>query len=264
MYACVFILPIHPFTIMLQSRFIHSGPQNYSSAREISVHRQPLTETLGLHLIEKLFHSCAIVLQDTYMNVTYMSENSVHLFGYPVNELKNNIFRRTTAFLPVEDKDPFLRARQKTEEIARSIPQHELPEYRFIMNYRFRKADGKYIHLQEERVAIADASGMYSYVVIYKDISVERPFIRVHLQWLKYQNGGYVKVNAYVPTAGESSFSQREIEVLQLIKEGFSSKQIADTLCISINTVRNHRSNLFKKTSAKNMIELLNYAEAMQ
>ena len=38
---------------------------------------------------------------------------------------------------------------------------------------------------------------------------------------------------------------------------------MADKLCISIHTVRNHRSNLFKKTLAKNMVDLLNAIDSL-
>ncbi|QHT68796.1 hypothetical protein GXP67_20145 [Rhodocytophaga rosea] len=248
---------------MLQSRLFTSEFLGQIPAREISIHKQSAAEGLGLQMIERLFHPCVIVLQDKYMNVSYLSENSLHLFGYGIDDLKNTVFRNTANYLPAEDKELFLRARQKIDEFSRTIRQREIQEHRFVMNYRFRRGDGKYIHLMEERISIADPTGKYSYFLLFKDISAEKPFMRVHLQWLKYQNGAYTKINSYVPAVDESNFSQREIEVLQLIKEGFSSKEIADTLSISINTVRNHRSNLFKKSHARNMVELLNYAASV-
>ncbi len=52
-------------------------------------------------------------------------------------------------------------------------------------------------------------------------------------------------------------FTPREKEVLALIASGHSSKQIADKLCISINTVGNHRSNMLLKTGAKSSAELV-------
>lgn len=45
--------------------------------------------------------------------------------------------------------------------------------------------------------------------------------------------------------------------MIQLIKEGLSSKETADRLCISVNTVRNHRSNPFRKTNARNRVDLV-------
>ncbi|KAF0201734.1 MAG: Crp/Fnr family transcriptional [Bacteroidetes bacterium] len=56
------------------------------------------------------------------------------------------------------------------------------------------------------------------------------------------------------------SFSEREIEVLSLVCQGLSTKEIADRLFISSRTVEKHRANLMTKTNAKNIIEVIIYA----
>jgi len=52
----------------------------------------------------------------------------------------------------------------------------------------------------------------------------------------------------------------REREVLQLIAEGYTNKQMADILCISIKTVQAHRSNLMNKLDLHDRGELIKYA----
>jgi DNA-binding NarL/FixJ family response regulator len=54
--------------------------------------------------------------------------------------------------------------------------------------------------------------------------------------------------------------SNREREVLKLIAEAKSSKEIADLLCISIRTVQHHRSNIMKKLDIKKSTDLVRYA----
>ena len=51
--------------------------------------------------------------------------------------------------------------------------------------------------------------------------------------------------------------TKREKEVLHLIGEGYSTKQIADKLNISINTVETHRRHLLEKIQVKNSMELI-------
>jgi DNA-binding NarL/FixJ family response regulator len=53
--------------------------------------------------------------------------------------------------------------------------------------------------------------------------------------------------------------SLREIEVIKLIKEGLSSKEIADQLNISVRTAEVHRHNILKKLQLKNTAALINY-----
>jgi NarL family two-component system response regulator LiaR len=45
----------------------------------------------------------------------------------------------------------------------------------------------------------------------------------------------------------ETGISKRELEVLQLMQQGLSNKEIADTLFVSLNTIKTHTSNLFEK-----------------
>ncbi|MCK6616762.1 MAG: response regulator transcription factor [Cyclobacteriaceae bacterium] len=54
--------------------------------------------------------------------------------------------------------------------------------------------------------------------------------------------------------------SQREREVLQLIAEGISTKEIAEKLHLSPGTVETHRKNLLKKLNARNSAELIRMA----
>jgi DNA-binding CsgD family transcriptional regulator len=57
----------------------------------------------------------------------------------------------------------------------------------------------------------------------------------------------------------KGSLTDREKEILAFIANGFSTKQIADRLHISPNTVANHRKNMLAKTRAKNSTELVLY-----
>ncbi|MFI6655350.1 response regulator [Streptomyces sp. NPDC050523] len=52
----------------------------------------------------------------------------------------------------------------------------------------------------------------------------------------------------------------REEEVLKLVAEGHSSKEIADLLFISVKTVQRHRANLLQKLGLRDRLELTRYA----
>lgn len=55
-------------------------------------------------------------------------------------------------------------------------------------------------------------------------------------------------------------FTDRELEVLQLICKGFNNSKIAETLFISIRTVERHRANLLSKTNCTNSISMVMFA----
>jgi DNA-binding CsgD family transcriptional regulator len=54
--------------------------------------------------------------------------------------------------------------------------------------------------------------------------------------------------------------SIREIDVLKEIAKGKTNKEIADTLCISVNTVITHRRNLTAKIGIRSASGLSLYA----
>ncbi|MCJ7531919.1 MAG: response regulator transcription factor [Anaerolineales bacterium] len=54
--------------------------------------------------------------------------------------------------------------------------------------------------------------------------------------------------------------TQRELDVLRLIVQGYTNKQVAEELSISVRTVEGHRSNLTEKLGLKSRVELVRYA----
>jgi two-component system invasion response regulator UvrY len=63
---------------------------------------------------------------------------------------------------------------------------------------------------------------------------------------------------------GLNSLSQREIEIISYIKKGNSSKEIAESLSISVKTVEVHRYNILKKLNLKNSASLVNFINNSQ
>lgn len=61
-------------------------------------------------------------------------------------------------------------------------------------------------------------------------------------------------------TSSWDSVTQREREVLKLLAEGYTNKEIADFLHISAKTVEKHRSNLMGKLDLHNVAKLTSYA----
>lgn len=54
--------------------------------------------------------------------------------------------------------------------------------------------------------------------------------------------------------------TKREMEILKLICDGFSSKNISEKLFISINTVETHRKRILMKLNVKNSVGVVKYA----
>ena len=62
------------------------------------------------------------------------------------------------------------------------------------------------------------------------------------------------------PSIEESHLTDRELEIIRLIEQEYSNKQIAERLFISERTVETHRKNIFRKTKTNSVIGLIKYA----
>ncbi len=62
------------------------------------------------------------------------------------------------------------------------------------------------------------------------------------------------------PTTGTDLLTDREREILKLVAESHSTKEIAEKLGISVKTVDNHRTNLMRKLNMHDVASLTRYA----
>lgn len=62
-------------------------------------------------------------------------------------------------------------------------------------------------------------------------------------------------------STSRSPLTPRELDVLRLVAEGASTAQIADTLVVTVGTVRNHLSRINNKIGAHNRVQAIRIAQ---
>jgi len=60
------------------------------------------------------------------------------------------------------------------------------------------------------------------------------------------------------------NLSNREYEILQLLSKGYSNNQIAETLFLSLSTVKTHTSNLYFKLDVKNRMQAVEKSKQLK
>jgi DNA-binding NarL/FixJ family response regulator len=70
----------------------------------------------------------------------------------------------------------------------------------------------------------------------------------------------YTKQDTVTKQTKQNLLTNRELEVLNLVAEGKTSKEIADLLSISVRTVKTHRQHIMKKLDLHDRTELVRYA----
>lgn len=84
--------------------------------------------------------------------------------------------------------------------------------------------------------------------------------IYVSEKWRDKLLNMYGKSGAAAPGSLAESLSDRELEVLQLVGQGYSTRHIAAELHVSVKTVESHYANIKNKLDLKNSHELIQYA----
>lgn len=62
------------------------------------------------------------------------------------------------------------------------------------------------------------------------------------------------------PKFNKVFLSERELQIVKLICEEFTNKEIADKLCLSVRTIDGHREALMEKINARNTVGIVMYA----
>ncbi|HEV7398124.1 MAG TPA: response regulator transcription factor [Pyrinomonadaceae bacterium] len=84
-----------------------------------------------------------------------------------------------------------------------------------------------------------------------KEIIVERELVRELVIEKQVMVAAPSEFSLNEARLRELSITKRELEILELISNGLSNREIADKLFVSENTVKTHSSRLFDKLSAK-------------
>lgn len=212
--------------------------------------------------LQNLFPNWVFVLcRYHHPQTPYFSENCQAILGYSADYLKGLAPEEYFKLIHPDDAKAVRLSYEYMGNWFRNAPQLQPKDYRFVLHYRIKSAQGGYLYLQDEQHAYENKSDKYVYFSLFKN--VQGAFLQAKMEVYQRSNSDFRKVNEYTPRSErEQLITSREQEILQGIQQGLTSKQIAEKLSVSVFTVRNHRSNIFKKTGAKNMIDLLNTLES--
>lgn len=72
--------------------------------------------------------------------------------------------------------------------------------------------------------------------------------------------GGYLGKRRFGGTPQGNQLSEREAEVMRLVAWGYTNKEVAGYLGISVKTVETHKANLMQKLDLKSRVEIVRYA----
>lgn len=168
-------------------------------------------------------------------------------------------------FIHPDDLPVVFDSYRKTFKFIYRLPVEERKDFKLIQNFRQRDKHGRYLNVILQLVVLElDKKGNIWLVLILDDLLPDKiSFTEVNRRLINIKSGKICLFKNAKEPNNKTILSLREIEVLGLVSKGFVSKEIADKLFLSVNTVNNHRQNILDKVKAANTSEAVSYARTL-
>ncbi|MBB1140454.1 LuxR C-terminal-related transcriptional regulator [Myroides sp. WP-1] len=202
-------------------------------------------EKVGQQLCTYFFiYDC---IEDTilFINSAFTAITGHHTDGFNLNFLIDLIHPA--------DQSYFFENEEKRLAFTNALKFEEHFRYTTKYSYRIQKADATYLRIKQECQALeVDDQGHLAKTLIIHKIQDQKNFCA--------QNDYKIfdKVHSiYLDLNNDFNLTKRELEILTLIKEGLTSREISGMLNVSMNTILTHRKNILYKTNSSSFIELV-------
>ena len=140
-----------------------------------------------------------------------------------------------------------------------NVPVETVKDFKLIYDYRRKNKQGQYIRvIEQQNVLELDKNNNIWLALSVLDISPDKDITTPFR--CRLINSKTAELFHFPPEENLPRLSSREKEILSLISKGLISKQIADQLFISVNTVNTHRQRIIEKLKVSNTAEAIKYA----
>jgi len=97
-------------------------------------------------------------------------------------------------------------------------------------------------------------------VIAVETLANHKPFFTPRATEVILSNFNGPRAGGDLPESVRDRLTSREREIVQLLAEGKSSKEVASSLCISVKTAETHRANIMRKLQLHTVTDLVRYA----
>jgi DNA-binding CsgD family transcriptional regulator len=236
------------------NRIARENPGEIAPQFELEIHKKLLNT---FHVGPFYYY----ILNVPQMKVEHVSDGVIEILGLENKEqfTVENVFRS----IHPDDLNRFVAHEARLTEFFRALAPEKVMKYKVNYDYRLRCSNGEYIWIlmQIRTIQTNDEGAVIRVLGVHTNIS--------HLKQDDKPSGlsfygldgepSFLNVNVpgFMHIDENDIFTMREKEILRLIVEGKTSREIAEILFLSTHTVSTHRKNILAKSGCRNITELL-------
>ena len=212
-----------------------------------------------LQYLEELEGNCLEIFDLHQRKHIFFSKKFNAMFGFEKEEELDESIHPDDRIRLLEVGNHFMR-------VGYALPTEEKKNYKLINDFRIRTKDHRLIRVTKQYIALElDPRGNIWLALctmnVSPDADVNAP---VKSKVVNIKTG---EVHFFPKDKSselkKSPLSEREIQIVELLARGYSSKLIADKLFISTHTVNTHRQRIIEKLGVKNTANAIKIAGEM-
>ncbi len=198
-----------------------------------------------------------LIFNTQIAEMEYVSPKATTILGYEPEEFTLQLVMDS---VHSEDIPYYFHYEQSAVRFFSELSPDLFYKYKFSYDYRIQTKTGSYKRMLQQIIPIYYfPEGGVRTLVIFTDISHLNVQGIPKLSFIGMKDApSYYNVHLQKEfRLSEKLFTKREQEILTEVLAGKSSQQIAETLNLSVHTVKTHRKNILKKSGCDGLSELL-------
>jgi DNA-binding CsgD family transcriptional regulator len=229
----------------------HYGPGGFSGIRD----QDPLM--IELEEIMKVKDQFFYIGDLFLFKIIYTSKRSLDMMGIKPADLSG--IKYFQAIHP-DELNRYNLGRATLLKIAHELLTEEKGCRLLSSNYRMKNAEGKYSNFLNQFFIFYSAIPYKSVFTLKVQTNIDwfRNYKHRHHYYLGTDLSYFRYPDPELLSQG-SIFSEHEFKIIELLEQGFNSKQIAENLFLSPHTVNTHRRNILSKSGCSSMPELIHH-----
>ena len=212
-----------------------------------------------LERLSKLSDRCFFIVDLHTFEYVYTSANFKNIFGFTPADKSDGVSNGNLLDSKIHPDD-FLDYKKTMLKVGAFLLQQtkeERPNFRHVFELRIQNMQNQYLRVSWERQALeTDISGnLWLMLGTIHVLSNQSNATNFNSFFINLKTGEQIPFS--FPNEPHFELTPREKDILILIQQGLLSKEIADKLFISVNTVNIHRQNILQKMQVGHSIEAL-------
>ncbi|MBS4001101.1 MAG: PAS domain-containing protein [Desulfobulbaceae bacterium] len=212
--------------------------------------------------------NCGVSVFDLFKKEhVFFSPNFGALLGYDLNNIMQQEHDYWDSLIHPDDYIMLMEVGITLLKLFFKLNKEDKINHKLVNDYRILNANGEYVRVIEQHQALElDEFGNLWLSLSIIDISPNQDISHgLKSQLLNFKSGKIIPFNDDKRENENISIvlSKRELQILQMVRDGLLSKEISNELDISLHTVNTHRQRVLEKLGANNSMEAVVFASRL-